>query len=853
MTKVAAGKLNNLTREEARTRAGVISETTYDVALDFTQGETTFGCETLVAFSSPQGSSTFLDYTGAEVTSITLNGRNLETSCFDGYRIQLTDLAERNEIRVSSQSSYMNTGTGVHRFVDPIDGSVYLHTQFEPFDANRVFPCFDQPDIKATFDFSVTAPAGWEVICCTPPNQKPSPTEGGVWRFETTKIMSTYITAIVAGPFEVLRNKHGQIDLGLYCRKSLLQYLEPDAEEIFEITKQGFDFFEEAFAYPYPFGKYDQLFVPEFNAGAMENAGAVTFNESMIYRSRVTEASRQGRAGTILHEMAHMWFGDLVTMKWWDDLWLNESFATYQGTLAVAEATRFKQAWTGFAQGSKGNAYAQDQLPTTHPIVADIPDIESTNSNFDGITYSKGASVLKQLVAWVGREAFDEGIRNYFVKHAFGNTDLDDFLKPLEETSGRDLQVWSKEWLESAGVNTMFASFDTQGSGISEKIKSFHLVQEAPEDWPTLRSHRIAIGLYDDQDGRLVRVDRVELDAVGSRTSVPALIGTKRPALILLNDDDLAYTKIRLDFRSLETVVQRGGQITESLPRALCWSATWSMVRDAQMRARDYLQMVLTNVHGETEIDVVQGLLGNASSAVVTFGDPANCTNALEQLADSAHRELMKASPGSDLQRAWAGAFIGAARSPRHIQLLQNLLDGTASIDGLAVDIGLRWHIIGALVGTGNADDALIDTELKADPTDMGKRNAISCRVAKPTPEAKAEGWATFVEDDKQPLATLRSVAGGFKRHDQVELIRPYVEKFFEELPRIWETRQPEVSRLFAGGMFPGNVVEEGVVKRIDSYIKDNDPPFPLRRTLLEAKDGLLRSLKARAKDAQTK
>src|SRR5205807_7136543 len=485
---------------------------------------------------------------------------------FDGHRIRLAGLEKNNVLKVKGRSAFHHDGVGMHRFVDPVDGAVYCHTDAEPYDIHRVYPCFDQPDLKGTFEFSVRAPAGWHASSNSPATHVPNPATGGWWQFARTPKMSTYITAVVAGNFHVVKEHHGNIDLAVLCRQSLARYL--DADEIFDITRRGFDFFAEEFAYPYQFGKYDQAFVPEFNAGAMENAGCVTFSERHIFRSRVTEATREARAETILHEMAHMWFGDLVTMHWWDDLWLNESFATYMSLVALVRATRFTSAFTTFSADWKTWAYRQDQLPSTHPIVADMPDIESVKVNFDGITYAKGASVLRQLVAWVGEEAFTTGIRNYLRRHAFGNTTLDDFLEALAESSGRDLQAWSKEWLETAGVNTLRPS----AAHVGARFGSVTILQEAPPDNPTLRSHRLAVGLYDDDAGKLVRRRRVELDVVGRETEVLGLAGEAVPALTLLNDDDLTYAKIRLDDPSCANPARRLNDPPDSLPRPPAWA-----------------------------------------------------------------------------------------------------------------------------------------------------------------------------------------------------------------------------------------------------------------------------------------
>src|SRR5436190_6175488 len=507
---------NNLTRDEARDRAGLLDVVSYQVELDLTAGEETFPSVSTVLFRcSRPGAASFINLTAPAVSEILLNGEPVGIDAFDGDRIALAPLAAENELRVVAHCAYSRSGEGMHRFADPVDGGVYLYTDLETFDAHRVYACFDQPDLKASFELTVTAPDGWQVISNMAPDVAGAPagdsaTAGGApgdgapgdgavrrWHFPPSPVMSTYITAVAAGPYHVVRAEHDGTPLDIYCRASLAAYLDPD--EIFEVTRQGFDYFHGAFGVRYPFGKYDQLFVPEYKAGAMENAGCVTFLEDYIFRSRVTESERETRAETILHEMAHMWFGDLVTMRWWDDLWLNESFATWAGTVAQAEATRWPDAWTTFAQDWKAWAYRQDQLPSTHPIAADIPDIEAVEVNFDGITYAKGAAVLKQLVAYVGIDNFLAGVRRYFAQHAWSNATLGDLLAALEEASGRDLVSWSKAWLEAAGVNTLRPEFQTGADGL---FTSLDVLQVAPASHPVLRPNRIAIGLYDYEGGR---------------------------------------------------------------------------------------------------------------------------------------------------------------------------------------------------------------------------------------------------------------------------------------------------------------------------------------------------------------
>jgi aminopeptidase N len=841
---------NNLTRDEARERARHLTVSSYDVQLDLTDGsgekpgETTFRSRTVIRFTSSDPSSdTYVDLTALSLTSATLNGVAVQD--FDGNRLQLTGLAADNELIVESEMAYMRTGEGLHRFVDPVDSSVYLYTQFETFEAHRMYACFDQPDLKAVFRFTVRAPRDWVVVSNGAVADRPAQDEPGHWRFLETPIMSTYITALIAGPYASVHDTHDGIDLGIYCRGSLLQHLDP--EDLFTVTKQGFDFYHRVFDYRYPFGKYDQLFVPEFNAGAMENAGAVTFLEDYVFRSKVTDAAYERRAETILHEMAHMWFGDLVTMRWWDDLWLNESFATYMSVLCQVEATRYKGGWTTFANSEKTWAYRQDQLPSTHPIAADIRDMEDVKVNFDGITYAKGASVLKQLVAWVGQDAFLAGLRSYFVKHEFANTELRDLLVELEQASGRDLSGWSAEWLETAGCNTLRASFETGPDGA---FTAFSLLQEAPADWPTLRSHRVAVGLYDLVDGKLVRTHREELDVVGAKTDVSALVGRAQPALVLINDDDLAFAKIRLDEASLATLVQHIGDFAESLPRALCWAAAWDMTRDAELPARDYLALVQRGIGGESDIGVVQSLLRQAQSALTLFADPTWAPVGRASLATSALEATRAAEPGSDLQLAWARSLGSLASTDEQLDLLAGLLDGSASVAGLAIDAELRWHFLHRLVAVGRAGLPEIDAEVAGDPTAAGQRHGASCRAARPTAEAKAEAWASVIDSDELPNAVQAAVIGGMLNAEQVALLEPYVEPYFEALDHIWATRTAEMAQNVVVGLYPTLLVSPAVVERTDAYLASREVQPALSRLLLEGRDGVVRALRARARDA---
>ena len=839
---------SNLTRDEAAERARLLRVESYQVELDLTGGETTFGSVTTVRFSCQRpGAASFIDLTAPAVTEAVLNGRTLPAQAFDGNRIALDELAGTNELTVRAQCRYSRSGEGLHRFTDPADKGVYLYSDLETFDAHRIYSCFDQPDLKATFEFDVRCPDTWQVISNMAPSVAGEPADLGVerWHFPPTPVMSAYITHISAGPYHVVRSEHDGIPLGIFCRQSLATYLDPD--EIFEITRQGFDYFHEAFGVRYAFGKYDQLFVPEYKSGAMENAGAVTFLEDYIFRSRVTDARHEVRAETILHEMAHMWFGDLVTMRWWDDLWLNESFATWAGLEAQAEATRWPNAWITFTQVWKAWAYRQDQLPSTHPIAADIVDIEAVEVNFDGITYAKGASVLRQLVAYVGRENFLAGVRAYFGEHAWDNATLADLLDALTRTSGRELTSWSKAWLETAGVNTLRAEYQTAVDG---KFTEFAVLQEAPQSHPVLRPHRIAVGLYDRGASGLTRRRRVELDTIGERTAVPDLVGERRPDLVLVNDDDLTFAKIRLDEHSLRTLIASIGEFAEPLPAALCWAAAWDMCRDAEMAARDYLALVLSGVRSVTDISSLQTILRQATAAMRRFADPSWREVALARLAGSVRTLLFEAVPGSDVQLAFAQAFVSGATSDNDLGLLSGLLDGSATITGLVVDTDLRWQLLHRLVSRGVAGQDAIDAEHDRDRTDAGERQALSCQAAIPDADAKEAIWNLIVSGEL-PNASFRAALGGFNSADQDELLAPFAPRFFAVVADIWRDWGSDMAQYFAEVAYPATVVNQVAVDAAADYMNRTNPSAPLRRLLSEGRDDVARALRCRERDAQ--
>ena len=723
----------NLTRLEAADRSATVHTQTYDVTLDLTRGETVFGSSTTVRFTSTPGSSTFIDLIAPVVHSISLNGRALDPAeIYADSRITLTELAADNELVVVADCAYMHTGEGLHRFTDPADGETYLYSQFEVPDSRRVFAVFEQPDLKASFTFTVTTPVSWTVLSNSPtPEPTPAKASDGsgdahTFAFAPTEPMSSYVTAIVAGPYvgvtdEYVAGDGRTVPLGVYCRKSLAEHM--DSAEILDLTKRGFAYYENLFATHYAFTKYDQIFVPEFNAGAMENAGCVTHRDDYIFRSQPVEARVERRAVTILHELAHMWFGDMVTMTWWNDLWLNESFAEFASTLATAEITRWSQAWTTFQTLEKGWAYNQDQLSSTHPVAAEINDLHDVEVNFDGITYAKGASVLAALVGYAGRDNFFAGIQRYLAAYAYANAELADLLRELETVSGRDLSTWTRLWLQEAGVTTLRMQVATDADGV---ITQAAVRQEIPADSPaSLRPHRVAIGCYSltgqGTDTRLERTDRIELDVDGELTPVPELVGTKRADVLVLNDDDLTYAKIRLDEDSLAQGLAHIDAFTESLPRSIVLASAWDMTRDGELAASRFLKAALPALGVEEHSSVIQGLLGRVATCLSGFLPPAVRHDLAQETADQLLTLVRAAQAGSDKQLQLVRALAAHAVTGEQLDVVTGLLEGSAVLDGLDVDQDLRWDLLTALVAADRYGEEQIRAEEAQDRTTTGR------------------------------------------------------------------------------------------------------------------------------------
>ncbi|GAB1690054.1 aminopeptidase N [Krasilnikovia sp. M28-CT-15] len=831
-----------LTRAEAVTRAAAITVTGYEIDLDLTGGPDTFRSRTTVRFTAEPGAATFIEVEPATLGAARLNGATLPGDALVEHRLALSGLAADNELTVEADMAYSNTGEGLHRFVDPADGNVYLYAQSFLDAARRIFPCFDQPDLKAPVRLSVTAPENWLVAANGMPAGTPS---GGRHEFAPTPPMSTYLVSLIAGPYHARTAEHDGIPLALYCRRSLAEFLDADADEMFTITRQCLDRYHELFDVRYPYGHYQQAFVPEFNAGAMENPGLVTFRDEFVFRSAVTESQREQRAIVIAHEMAHMWFGDLVTMAWWDDLWLNESFADYLGVRIAGEATRFGGTWTSFAMGDKAWGLRADQRPSTHPVAPDeVADTAMALLNFDGISYAKGAAVLKQLVAWVGEKPFLAGLNAHFAAHAYGNATLADLLAALSEASGRDLSAWSDVWLRRAQVNTLRAEAARDSDG---RYTAVTIVQTAPEDHPTLRPHRLGLGLYDLGAEGAVRRDRIELDldpaADGGQTPVPELTGAVAPDLLLLNDGDLTYAKIRLDAASAAAMPQVLPALRDPLVRAVLWAAVLDAVVDAERPVADLVSLVLAALPVETEVVIVEHVLRTTRNLVDRYAVPEARPAALELLSSACERLLGTSAAGSSGQLAAARGLIGATSDAA---LLRGWLAGDGVPTGLAVDADLRWLIRyrQAVLGDAGPDD--IEAELAGDRSATGEQWAARCHAARPDPDAKARAWATLIGDTSMSNRLVESAAAGFWQPEHLHLTEGYVQRYFAEMPEMAKVRPSQVAERVAITAYPLLVVEPRTRQLAAELLADADLPALLRRAVVDCDDDVRRALAAR-------
>ena len=838
---------NRLRQSEAEARAAQISEVAYVLDLSLQRGSPEYQGDLRLRFRHrTPGEGVFLDFTGREIEMLEVNGRSISAPVWASHRLQLEGalLQESNTVRVRYTNAYDHTGAGFHQFTDPEDGQEYLYTHFEPYEAHRLLPCFDQPDIKASFQLTVTAPADWDVITNSPEESRTTAADGRIGRaFAPTPPISSYLYAVVAGPYDRYTDAYEHVPLGLFCRRSLSKVF--DADELFTITKQGLQFFGEYFACPYPFAKYDQIFVPEFNAGAMENAGAVTFADRFVFRDPPTDLQRLNRAEVVLHEMAHMWFGDLVTMQWWNDLWLNESFATYMAYLALGEATRFKGSWKVFHSRMKGWAYHQDQLITTHPIAGDVPDTDATFLNFDGITYGKGAAVLKQLAAAIGKDGFREGMRHYFRTYAWRNATLAEFLGALEHGARRDLRDWSQRWLETAGLNTLTPAWRATDG----RITAFAIEQSAPPDHPQLRPHALELALIAaGRDGAPLIRAVLPLTIDGARTPVEAAVGAAAPACIFPNYNDLAYAKVGLDPQSLAFVRERLERFADPLLRLLLWRTLWDMVRDQQLRSTDYLALVREKIRFESDLELIESILRNAGMAVYRFVPEERLVAEAEALLETLWERLFAAAD-NDRRSVWARAAIGMASGEASIRRLLALVDQGTAIPGFDLDQEMRWSLAVKQIAHGlPGGEARLAAEQARDPSDRGRQAVERARTAAPDPAVKAAAWERFRTDREASLHMISAAMIGFTQRQQRDLLAPYVDRFFAEVREIFRTRDKDFAQSYFGALFPHDRPEDAVIAQTEALIAALEAEDTvLRRTALEDLDDLRRAHACRA------
>ncbi|MFJ3668497.1 aminopeptidase N [Streptomyces sp. NPDC090106] len=826
-----------LTRDEAQTRAKLLDVHGYTIDLDLTTGDDTFDSRTVIRFTARTDTDTFVELKPAELRSVTLDGDALDPAALDGNRLPLKDLtAGEHELRIDAAMRYSRTGEGMHRFTDPTDGETYVYTQLFMDDVQRVFAAFDQPDLKSVFTLTVRAPEGWHVLA----NGVTTRQEDGRWQAAPTPPISTYLVAVAAGPWHSVTTEHRGLPFGIHCRRSLAEHLDADADELLEITRQCYDRYHEKFDEPYPFDSYDQAFVPEFNAGAMENPGLVTFRDEFVYRSAVTDTERQTRAMVIAHEMAHMWFGDLVTLRWWDDIWLNESFAEYMGYQTLTEATRFTDTWTDFGVVRKGWGYDADQRPSTHPVAPDpqaVPDTASAMLNFDGISYAKGASALRQLVTWLGEKDFLAGINTHFARHKFANATLADFIDSLASTTDRDVHAWAEAWLRTTGVDTIEAEVAHGAESGTWTLDIRHTGS---------RPHRIAVGLYDldvaDEGRHLVLRERLDADVPQSGT-LP--IG-KRPALLVLNDGDLTYAKVRFDAESFDTIRTSLSGLPEALTRAVVWNALRDAVRDGELPAAAYLETARAHLPHETDLALVQGVLAFAAGQVADrYLAPDERPAALATLT-SLCRDLIRRTEDGDhpgLRLIAVRHFIDVAAHPDTIAAW--LAEGTVP-GGPELDPELRWRVLGRLAVLGATDEATIAAELDRDPSATGQEGAARCRAALPDADAKEKAWASMFGGDDLSNYLFTATARGFWQPEQADLVGPYVARFYEDALALAARRGPAMAEAAGRWAFPVHAVDAETLRLGESCLSDGEPTPALRRKLVDQLDDLARALRVR-------
>ncbi|MFE7581763.1 aminopeptidase N [Streptomyces gardneri] len=823
-----------LTRDEAQTRAQLLDVHHYRVDLDLTTGDETFRSQSVVRFTARAAGDTFVELKPETLHSAVLDGEPLDTAALDGNRLPLSLTEGEHELSVTTTMRYSRTGEGMHRFTDPTDGESYVYTQLFMEDVQRVFAAFDQPDLKAVFELGVTAPEGWTVLSNGITEQQPD----GSWRAAPTPLLSTYFVCVAAGPWHSVRTEHAGLPFGIHCRRSLAPHLDADADEILAVTKACYDRYHEKFDEPYPFDSYDQAFVPEFNAGAMENPGLVTFRDEFVFRSAVTVTERQTRAMVIAHEMAHMWFGDLVTLRWWDDIWLNESFAEYMGFQTVNEACAdlFPDTWVDFGVTRKAWGYEADQRPSTHPVAPDpeaVPDTASALLNFDGISYAKGASALRQLVAWLGEKDFLAGINIHFKRHKFGNATLADFIDNLAAATDRDVHGWAEQWLRTTGVDTLTPRLEGEGTRWRLTV-----------DRDGSRPHRIEAGVYDRRpDGELTLRERLALDVP---QAAPAELSGPRPALVTLNDGDLTYAKLRFDEVSEETVLRGLSGIPDPLTRAVIWNALRDMVRDGALAPAEYLETARAHLPEETELSLVQGVLAFARTQIADrYVAEDERPAALATIGEIARALLRRTEDGEapGLRLTAVRTFVDSATTPE--KLASWLEEGTVH-GGPELDPELRWRILARLAVLGATDETVIAAELERDPSATGQEGAALCRAALPDPAAKEAAWSALFDTDDLSNYLFTATARGFWQPEQAELVSAYVPRFYAAATALGARRGPAMAEAAGRYAFPSYAIDADSLALGESHLTADTMIPALHRKLVDQLDDLRRALAVR-------
>ena len=846
------GQPRALSLAESSDRARLIVVSSYEVDLDLTRGAEVFRSRTVARFScASPGAATFIEVRAARLVSATLNGRLLDDGQLRANRLTLPTLQADNELVVEADMPYASTGEGMHRFTDPVDAETYVGAYLGVDNAQRIFANFDQPDLKAPIAAAVTAPVGWTVVS----NMRPRgvPTDEGRWEFATTPPLSTYLFAMVAGRLHTVRAEHRGTPFALHCRRSLAGQLDAEAPEILAITHACFDRYAEIFDEPYPFDSYDQAFVPELNWGALESPGCVTLRDEFVYPFAVTEAERLYRGMVIAHEMAHMWFGDLVTMRWWDDIWLSESFAEYMGFKVLSEATRFTGTWTAFAMANKTRGYDADQRPTTHPVAppaADVADTETALANFDGISYAKGASALRQLAAWLGEAAFLAGVNDFLGRHRFGVGTLADLLDSLGTASGLDVHRWADSWLRTTGVDTLRVIRGDEGRPDGLRVEH-----------PGLRSHRVGLGLYDrasDDPTRLVLRRRTLLTLAEGSSSTPVELAERepRPDLLLLNDGDESYAKIRLDASSLAWAVDGLATIADPLSRAVVWTALRDLVRDGELAPIDYLTVVGRQLPTEDDLSIVGGVLGFARHHVIDrYLDPAARTTALSDMGRTGQAILERTehAPVSGLRLAAVRAVIDAAGTVQGARALRGWLTADTVPGGPALDADLRWRILLRLAVLDAVEPGEVAAELARDRSGAGPEGAARCASALPTLAAKNAAWEAMFgagQDGDLPSTYLvTATAQGFWQPEQRELLAPFVTRYFPAVVQVSARRGAWVAAAVASSGFPFHDVDDATLRAAAQGLAGGAGTATLQRQLADQLDEFRRALRVRRRE----